>query len=79
VSDLLLTYKSLVSVARTDNNLRMIHLSVRIRTDNSLKISHLSVQIYTDDPGTKKRQRSKRRLHVLSYSIYPVFIIKTTV
>jgi len=28
--------QSLVSVARTDSSLRMIHLSVRIRTDNNI-------------------------------------------
>jgi len=44
VSDLLLTYQSLVSVARTDNSLRMIHLSVQIRQLNDDRANTFSTQ-----------------------------------
>ena len=40
---------------RTDNSLRMIHLSVRIRTDKWLISKLLSVQIYTDNNTERQK------------------------
>jgi len=37
------------NAARTDNSLKMIHLSVQIRTNKRLISRLLSVQIYTDN------------------------------
>jgi len=44
VLDLLLTYQSVVSVARTDNSLEISHLSMQIYTDNNIYDSKLLVR-----------------------------------